>query len=153
MAASSGTRRPELPSPPDVQGGVRTVGLDHPHILAGTQVVKRRSGGDVDHPWGSFPLAGLRLDVVVWHLPLDEEGERGADAGRHPFGFLHGFQIGQAGDHPMEQRHAAQLMNPLAQGQVVDLGGIDLLVAIAEPLQLTGVIEHHKVRLWAPPAI
>ncbi|MNN86201.1 hypothetical protein D3C81_2035850 [compost metagenome] len=53
----------------------------------------------------------------------------------------------------MEQRHAAQLMNPLAQGQVVDLGGIDLLVAIAEPLQLTGVIEHHKVRLWAPPAI
>ncbi|MNJ46988.1 hypothetical protein D3C77_421310 [compost metagenome] len=44
-------------------------------------------------------------------------------------------------------------MNPLAQGQVIHLAGVDLFGTVAIALHLTRVIEHHKVGFGAAPGI
>ena len=84
---------------------------------------------------------------------LDEEGERGADPGGYALGLFHRLEVSEASDDTVQQRNAAQLMDPLAQGQVIHLAGFNLLGAVAIALHFAGVIEHHKVGFRTAPGI
>ena len=145
--------RPQLAITKCLERGIRAAGVERAGVLARLELH--------DHP-GLEELRPVLLLTVGIHArvgrvhvgrtALDEPGHRRRDLGGHALGFLVVLQVGKARQHRCEDRHAAHLVDAVAQRQMPDAVGRDpLAVGHAELVRVARVLLEQVIRLRAVP--